>query len=97
VTPMSETPETTPEEIAAREARPRTPDDPADICERLAPGHHEQRVRAKVAEEIRQYAGENGERYSGAIWEALRLSALIAETGRPATKAALDLARGEQP
>lgn len=42
----------TPEEIAAREARPRTSDDPIELCERIRPGLHEQRVRAKVSEEI---------------------------------------------
>jgi hypothetical protein len=49
----------TPEEIRQREIEAKAnakPDDPAELCERARPGHHEQRVRAKVAEEARAYA-----------------------------------------
>jgi hypothetical protein len=45
----------TPEEIAEREkaACDAKPDDPVELCERIAPGEHEKRVRQKVAEEAR--------------------------------------------
>jgi hypothetical protein len=58
----------TAEEVTEREltARNATPDDPADLCERIAPGHHAQQVRAKVAEEIEQAADIEGD---GSPWD----------------------------
>lgn len=42
----------TPEEIAAREAHPRTPDDTVRLCEMARPGEHERQVREQVAQEL---------------------------------------------
>lgn len=45
----------TPEEIAARKAEPLRRDDPAELCERIAPGHHAAAERAAIIKGIKDY------------------------------------------
>ncbi|WP_433233807.1 HIT family protein [Actinomadura nitritigenes] len=64
----------TPEEIAARAAAAagRAPDETVRLCETARPGEHEQRIRARLADELERAAGREcgNDRIDGARWAA---------------------------
>jgi hypothetical protein len=66
----------TPGQLADRKAEPGRPDDPAEVCERVAPRHHERQVRAKVEQEIRAIApaDRNPAGYSTTVAAAMEIA-----------------------